>query len=149
MEGEFKLDGGWLAKLPPTVLLLVDVLVVDQMFWGGPILAILERWVLTKIPVIKDCLPGALITGMVASIAKREVATQFDGYKLVIKEKLDAAFRDAEVRLKENWEKNGEEKLQTIIGPLKLAASQTKNPAREKQLRDALASLKAILADQE
>lgn len=146
VEREFKLDGGLLSKLPAVLVLVLDVVLTDILLPGGWIIAILERWILTKIPVIRDLLPSSILRQVAVSHVRQHVAAQFSECKAEIRDRIDGAYQEAGRRLTEAWEASSEEQLQTVIDPLKRAVKESKNPAREAALKGAITSLDAVLA---
>jgi hypothetical protein len=58
---------------------------------------------------------------------------------------LDERFADTEVKIRENWEANGQEQQRTILEPLERSMNEERDPKRAQILKSALVRIEGLL----
>ena len=146
LVSELKLDGGFLSKLPPLVVLLGDFFLTSMLLPGGFFIDVIIRLLADRMPLIRNILPVNVAKNIIIDTVKHSLSTQIGEMKVSIRKQLSESFAEAEQRLQENWDKNGQEQLRMILDPLESELNTTKDPARSELLAKAAANLSQLLA---
>ena len=142
---ELQIDGGVLSKIPSLVLWTADIIISEVLLPGGAILDLILRGVLSKIPFIKDVLPVNVARVIMISSAKDSIREGFDKLRDSTRRQLDERFADTEVKIRENWEANGQEQQRTILEPLERSMNEERDPKRAQILKSALVRIEGLL----
>jgi hypothetical protein len=127
------------------VLWTADIIISEVLLPGGAILDLILRGVLSKIPFIKDVLPVNVARVIMISSAKDSIREGFDKLRDSTRRQLDERFADTEVKIRENWEANGQEQQRTILEPLERSMNEERDPKRAQILKSALVRIEGLL----
>ena len=143
---ELKIDGGFLAKVPPWLVWAGDIILSCWLLPGGPLIDITLRLIASKIPGLRDILPTKVLTKFLISKAKKSIQDQVGAIQSCIRQQLDSSFAEAEKKIQASWEANGKEQLQTIIAPLERAMEEDRDPKRAQALKSGVQRIDDPLA---
>ncbi len=103
-SGDIKVDGGFIAGLPPWLVTVADYLLMSIPLPGGAILGSFLRWILGRFETISRFMPTNLLAQLLAKNAKASVDQQFAEVKGGISQRLGASLNDIESRLAQGFE---------------------------------------------
>lgn len=141
-----KIDGGLLEKMPSFLVLALDVFIVSLLSPFPIFVDLPLRFLAAGMPGLQKLLPAALAAEALKKWVTSSVSEQFTRAKEEIKEKLAEAYTEAEVKLTRQWDALAVEQERTIGGAVDRSLHPA-DPARAGVLREAVATLKRLLAE--
>lgn len=145
VASELQIDGGVLARLPYWSVLAGDL--VLTLWLGGfhLILDLIMRYIVTKIPILRDLVPTQIMLKIFVSNIKDSINTEFPKMKAIIQQQLRAHYAKMEEQLRKNWEANGKDMLAPIVNPLERELA-GREPKRQALLAEAQGKIQKLLA---
>jgi hypothetical protein len=139
------IDPGPLARAPRWLVLIMDLCVSNWILPGGLITAVILRWAVSKIPILKLLLPETLFTKAIGSWTVNRMRSEFEGLKNEIKTRMATSYTDVEQRVRAGWLAHAEEQSASIRAPLEAAAKRHGDPKRTAVLEEAIKVLTGLI----
>jgi GTPase SAR1 family protein len=139
---------GIVAKAPPFLVNVADILIFIVASPFPFFLDILLRMLAEKIPGLKDILPATLVKNLLVGAVQKMLQEQFNGVQLSIGEQIDADIEETRSRLQAAWEEAQSQQRSAVLEPLERASHQG-DQNRAATLETAAASLRPLIAQAE
>lgn len=139
---------GIVAKAPPFLVNVADVLIFIVAAPFPFFLDILLRMLAEKIPGLKDILPATLVKNLLVGAVQKMLQEQFIGIQRSIGEQIDSNIEETRSRLQAAWKEAQSQQLRAVLEPLE-RASQQGDQNRAAALETAAASLRPLIAHAE
>ena len=141
-----KIEGGVFTKIPAIVLKIADYILVAGPLPGGFLVEILLRYLLGKVPYIKDFMPYGLVKQFVVGHVQANIDEQFAEMRSALSIRLTESYNEAVNRVNNGFEMYMIEELQPIIDVLS-APSDDQPKERKETLEKFIPKAKDILSD--
>ena len=146
-------DPGAIGRIPPALITVMDFMIFATVYafphhW---LIDLILRGIASKIPILKSIMPAALFRKGLTLWLTKKLRDQFEGLKAEVKTRIDAAYAEAEAKVKGGWMAQFDERVKGIRAPLEAAAKRRADPKRIAALDEAikiLTSLESAVASQ-
>jgi hypothetical protein len=139
---------GIVAKAPPFLVNLADVLIFIEASPFPFFLDILLRMLAEKIPGLKDILPATLVKNLLVGALQKMLQEQFIGVQRSIGEQNDSSIEETRSRLQAAWEEAQSQQRRAVLVPLE-RASQQGDQNRAAALETAASNLRPLIEQTE
>ena len=142
---ELKIDGGFLAKVPPWMVWAGDIILTIWVLPTWAPIDIVLRLVAARIPGLRDLLPINVAKHILISTAKKSIQDQIGKIQDQIRQQLSVSFIEAGKQIQTSWEANGQQQLTTVIAPLERAMEEDRDPKRAQALKSGVQRIDSLL----
>ena len=96
--GDIVFDPGFLAKIPNWVYEIINIIAIEVLTPGGPVMAVIFRIIQTKIPFLKDF----LVQKIALSVMKNNIIGAINTASQELTDNIDAKFKESFAAISEN-----------------------------------------------